>query len=333
MDPADQVGPESLGEMAGGGELEAGRGELGAGAGELGFIGLGEMGGRMAARLLAGGFALAVYDARTEAIAPLAALGASACDSAAEVASRVSTALLSLPTPEVVLAVASGPGGLSSSGSRLRTCVDLSTTGPAIERELARKLAAAGIALLDAPVSGGVKAAESGRLTVMAAGGAAQLAEVRPVLEHLAAHVFHVGEEPGLGQLAKVINNLLSATALAATAEAVALGVRCGLDAATLIDVLNASSGRNSATDDKFPRAILNRSFESGFALALMNKDVQLCLDEADDAGVPMTVGGTVGAVWAAAAAGARAGADCTELVKVFESAAGAQIGADAGRS
>jgi len=220
---------------------------------EVGFIGLGEMGGRMARLLLSRGRRLVVHDTRPEAMERLAQLGAEPCSSPAGVADRAPTVMLSLPTPEVVRAVATGSGGVIE-GSAVRTCIDLSTTGPGVARELAGELAARGIELIDAPVSGGVKGAEEGTLTVMAACSATGLAGARELLEELAGHVFHVGAEPGMGQLAKVLNNLLSATALAATAEALALGVKRGLDAQVLLDVLNASSGRNSRRLRSSPR-------------------------------------------------------------------------------
>lgn len=298
----------------------------------IGFIGLGAMGGRMASRLLSRERSVLVYDTNPAAIAALVELGARPCGSPAEVADRAPTVLLSLPTPESARAVALGPGGLAaadglSARSAIRTCVDLSTSGPAVAREVAEGLAAAGIAYVDAPVSGGVQGAERGTLTVMAACAAETLASVRPLLDELAANVFHVGERPGMGQLVKVLNNLLSATALAATAETVALGVKSGLDASVLLDALNASSGRNSATAQKFPDAVLTRSFDFGFALALMDKDVQICLAEARDAGAPMPVGEAVGAAWADARSRSAEDADCTEIVKLVERAAGTRIG------
>lgn len=296
----------------------------------VGFIGVGAMGGRMASRLLERGRVVLAYDADPAATAALIERGAQPCGSPAEVAGRAPTVLLSLPTPEIVRAVALGRGGLIE-GSAIRTCVDLSTTGPAVSREVAGGLAAAHIALVDAPVSGGVKGAERGTLTVMAACAAETLAGVRPLLDELAANVFHVGENPGMGQLVKVLNNLLSATALAATAETVALGVRSGLHAGVLLDVLNASSGRNSATAQKFPDAVLPRSFDVGFTLALMNKDVQICLEEARAAGVAMPVGEAVGGVWYDARSRSPEDADCTEIVKLVERAAGTQIGEAAG--
>jgi 3-hydroxyisobutyrate dehydrogenase-like beta-hydroxyacid dehydrogenase len=291
----------------------------------VGLLGLGAMGGRMAARLLASGRRLLVHDPSEAAKAAAVALGAEACGSAAEVADGAETVLLSLPTPEVVREVACGTGGLIV-GSAIRICVDLSTTGPAVAREVDERLAAGGIAYLDAPVSGGVGGAEAGTLTAMVAGKAATLAEVRPLLDELAGNVFHVGEQPGMGQLAKVINNLLSATALIASAEAVALGVEQGLDAQVLLDVLNASSGRNSATTTKLPQAVLPRTFDFGFALELMDKDVQICLREARAAGLELPVGEAVARAWAEAQSASVPGADCTEIVRLVEQRTGAVI-------
>jgi 3-hydroxyisobutyrate dehydrogenase-like beta-hydroxyacid dehydrogenase len=291
----------------------------------IGFVGLGAMGQHMAARLLDAGHELAVFDTRPEAVAPHAARGATACDSAAEVADVARTVLVSLPTPDIVRRVANELSG----GETIETYVDLSTTGPPVAAEVAATLSAAGIAVLDAPVSGGVAGAQAGTLTIMAAGDAAVFDRTRPLLEAIGKNVVHVGDEPGQGQLAKVLNNLLSATALAITAEAVALGVRSGLSARTLVDVFTKSSGRNSATDDKFPRHVLPRTFGAGFRTELMNKDVQLCLAEAQRQGVPMMLGGSVAQLWSLAAATADQGADCTEIVQMVEGWAGVVIADD----
>jgi 3-hydroxyisobutyrate dehydrogenase-like beta-hydroxyacid dehydrogenase len=291
----------------------------------IGFVGLGAMGQHMAARLLDAGHELAVFDTRPEAVAPHAARGATACDSAAEVADVARTVLVSLPTPDVVRDVANE----LSRGETIETYVDLSTTGPPVAAEVAAMLTATGVACLDAPVSGGVAGAKAGSLTIMAAGDAAVFDRARPLLEVIGKNVVHVGDEPGQGQLAKVLNNLLSATALAITAEAVALGVRSGLSARTLVDVFTKSSGRNSATDDKFPRHVLPRTFGAGFRTELMNKDVQLCLAEAQRQGVPMMLGGSVAQLWSLAAATADDGADCTEIVQMVEGWAGVVIADD----
>jgi 3-hydroxyisobutyrate dehydrogenase-like beta-hydroxyacid dehydrogenase len=293
----------------------------------IGLVGLGAMGGRMAARLLERGHRLVVYDIRAAATAQLEQLGAEPCGSPAEVGDRAAIVLLSLPSPEVVEAVATGSGGLAGS-SAIRTCVDLSTTGPLVARRVAHKLAREGIEYVDAPVSGGVTGAAGGTLTIMAASSTDSLDAVRPILDDLGESVFHVGLEAGMGQLAKVLNNLLSATALAATSEAIALGVKEGLDPELLVDVFNSSSGRNSATVQKFPRAVLPRSFDFGFALSLMNKDVQICIAEAERAGVPMSVGEAVARLWADAESFVADGADCTEIVRLVEQRADTTIGA-----
>ena len=292
-------------------------------ADRLGFVGLGAMGAHMAARLIDAGHALAVFDTRAQAMVPHVARGALACESPAAVADAAATVLVSLPTPDVVRAVADGLRG----GDAMRSYVDLSTTGPAMAAQVADTLRDAGVACLDAPVSGGVAGAQAGTLTIMAAGEQALFERLRPVLEVLGANVVLVGAAPGQGQLAKVLNNLLSASAIAITGEALALGVHGGLSARTLLDVFNASSGRNTATADKFPKQVLPRTFAAGFRLELMRKDVQLCLAEAERQGVPMDLGVAVGELWTRAAAGAADGADCTEIVRMLEDAAGVVIG------
>ena len=175
-------------------------------------------------------------------------------------------------------------------------------------------------------MSGGVAGARARTLTVMASGEAAVLDRVRPLLETFAATVIHVGTAPGQGQLAKVLNNLLSATAMAITSEAMTFGVRAGLDPATLLGVFNASSGRNTATADKFPKQVLTRAFDSGFRLKLMAKDVELCLAEARARRLAMPVGGLVQQLWTLAAQQADDGDDHTEIVRLFEGWAGVTV-------
>ena len=289
----------------------------------VGFVGLGAMGAHIAARLIGAGHHLAIFDTRAEAVAPHVARGARACNSAGAVADAADTVLVSLPTPDIVRAVA----GELATGDAIEAFVDLSTTGPEVAAEVAAALSAAGVACLDAPVSGGVAGAQAGTLTIMAAGDEALFQSLRPLLETLGRNVVLVGAEPGQGQLAKVLNNLLSASAIAITGEALALGVHGGLSARTLLDVFNSSSGRNTASADKFPRHVLPRTFGAGFRLELMDKDVQLCLAEARRRGVPMALGSAVGELWARAAASAAAGADCTEIVRMLEHDAGVVVG------
>ena len=288
---------------------------------QVGFIGLGRMGEPMALRLVAAGYELVVYDVRPESVAALTAKGARAAASPAEVASAVDTVLLSLPTPPIVREVAAKV----SSGSKVKTVIDLSTTGATAAREIAAALAAKGITAVDSPVSGGVAGAVAGTLAVMVAGPRALCAELEPMLA-VFGKVFFIGERPGMGQTMKLANNLLSATAMAATAEAVVFGVKSGLDPAVMCDVINAGSGRNTASMDKVPRQVITRKFAQGFATGLMYKDVRLCLEEADAVGVPMSVASGVRALWARANEELGADSDMTAIVQLIERAAGVEV-------
>jgi 3-hydroxyisobutyrate dehydrogenase-like beta-hydroxyacid dehydrogenase len=291
----------------------------------VGFVGLGQMGGPMTRRLRASGQELVVHDVRRAAVEALVADGAEPAASPAEVAARAEVVLVSLPTPEVVRAVALGRDGLIH-GSAIRTYVDLSTTGQVVAVEVAAALAERGIVTLDAPVSGGVRGAKEGTLAVMAAGPAAELERVRPLLE-VFGRVFHVGEHPGLGQLMKLANNFLSATAIVATAEAVVLGVKGGLDPATMLAVINASTGRNTASEDKFPRQVLSGKYAAGFTTGLLTKDLGLCAAAAAALGVPMPVAAEVYAQWRRALADLGPDADIMTMVKRVERAAGVRVG------
>jgi 3-hydroxyisobutyrate dehydrogenase-like beta-hydroxyacid dehydrogenase len=292
---------------------------------KIGFIGVGRMGLPMASRLLAAGHPLVAYDAQGQALSAIAAKGAETAASPAEVASRAEVVLTSLPTPDVVREVALGERGLVQ-GSRLRTFVDLSTTGPRMAKMVAAELAKRGIAAIDGPVSGGVAGAVKGTLAVMVSGPRAEAEALRPLLETI-GRVFYIGAEPGQGQMMKLINNLLSATSTAATSEAVVLGVKAGLDPKVMIDVINAGSGRSTASEDKFPRAILPRRFDYGFAMSLMSKDVNLCIAEAEALGVPMWVGNAVKQLWLYGLAQGGAEQDFTELIKHLEKWAGVTVG------
>jgi 3-hydroxyisobutyrate dehydrogenase-like beta-hydroxyacid dehydrogenase len=173
-------------------------------------------------------------------------------------------------------------------------------------------------------VSGGVAGAIAGTLAVMVACPRPMFADLEPMLKHI-GKVFFIGERPGMGQTMKLANNLLSATAMAATAEAIVFGVKSGLDPAVMCDVINAGSGRNSASQDKVPRQVLTRKFAQGFATGLMYKDVRLCLEEAAAAGVPMAVAAGVGALWARANEELGPDSDMTAIAQLIERAAGVE--------
>lgn len=291
----------------------------------LGFVGLGNMGSRMAKRLIQAGQDLVVYDIRPEAVEPFRSAGVTIVSSPAEVSSRAEIVLVSLPTPNVVEDVALGKNGLRD-GGKMRVYVDLSTIGPRTARFVAERLKANEVDALDAPVSGGVPGAEKGTLAIMASGPKDTFENCRPVLEIIGKNIFYVGEKPGQGQMMKLVNNLLSATALVATSEAMVLGVKAGLEPKTMLDVLNAGSGRNSATEDKFPRSVVTRKFDYGFKTALMYKDLKLCMDEAEIAGVPMWVGTAVREMWKLAVATGGGDRDFTTIVQYFEDWAGVTV-------
>ena len=289
---------------------------------KIGFIGVGRMGGSMVARLIAAGHELTVYDPAASATAPAAALGARVASSVADAAALCTVVLASVPGP----ADARETARLIADSPTLKIFVDLSTSGPAAAQAIASLLAARGIDAIDAPVSGGVKGAATGKLAIMASGPARALERVRPLLEVL-GKMYVLGEKPGLGQTVKLANNLMSAASLAIAAEALTMGVKAGVDPAAMLDVINASSGRNSATQDKIPKHVLNRKFDFGFANALSFKDVRLCLDEAEALGVPMVVGAAVRQMLSITHQLHGEAADCTDLVKVVENWAGCQIG------
>ena len=290
----------------------------------IGFIGVGRMGQPMATRLLAAGHKLVAHDVQGQALSAIAAKGAEIAKSPAEVASRAEIVMTSLPVPDVVRDVALGERGVAA-GTRRRLFVDLSTTGPRMARAIADELAKHDVIAMDAPVSGGIAGAVNGTLAVMVSCPKATFEVVEPILKTF-GKLFYTGEKPGNAQTAKLANNLMAATALVITSEAMAMGVKGGVDAKVLIDIFNASSGRNTATSDKFPRAVLPGTFDFGFATGLSYKDVRLCIDEAEAMGVPMVCGSVVRQMLAITIAKYGASSDFTSIAKVLEEWAGVEM-------
>ncbi|MCK8787668.1 NAD(P)-dependent oxidoreductase [Roseomonas sp. NAR14] len=290
----------------------------------IGFIGLGQMGGRMAARLIEAGYRLVVCDRSEAAVAALVACGASRAATPMEVADRADLVLASLPTPDVVHRVGLGEDGVLR-GQRARTFVDLSTTGPRVAVQLADAFAEQGRVAIDCPVSGGPAGAEKGTLAIMLSGPRESCEALEPLLRHL-GKPFYCGGKPGSAQVMKLCNNLLSVAALAVSAEALVMGVKAGLDPRLMCEVISAGSGRNSAVQDKIPRAVLPRTFDFGFPAGLSLKDVRLCLDEAEALGVPMVVGSAVRQMMGVTRAAFGAEADMTTIVKVVEQWAGVEV-------
>ncbi|MGZ4510748.1 MAG: NAD(P)-dependent oxidoreductase [Mycobacterium sp.] len=292
---------------------------------EVGFIGLGNMGFPMARRLIQESHDVVAFDTRGAALERIVALGARPASSPKEVADRTETVMASLPTPLASLEVAAGAAGVIE-GARIKRYVDLSTVGSRTAMQIHDRLAERDIVAIDSPVSGGVGGAEKGALAVMVSGPRDEFDVVRTALEAI-GRPFYVGDKPGSAQTMKLANNILAANVLAATAEVVVMGVKAGLDPGVMIEVLNAGSGATSASRDKFPRAILPRTFDYGFATGLMVKDVRLYLEEAEALGVPADVAATVGRLWETAADDQGPDSDFTTVIKPLEKAAGVTVG------
>ncbi len=289
---------------------------------DIGFIGLGNMGFPMARRLIQANHHLVAFDMRAEVLDSIVALGARAASSPKEVADSAETVLASLPSLDAAIDVATGARGVVA-GSRVKRYVDLSTIGSQTAVQIHSLLAQRNIVAIDSPVSGGVSGAENGTLALMVSGPGSEFEFVKPILETL-GRPFYIGDKPGSAQTMKLANNILAATVLVATAEVVVMGVKSGLDAAVMIDVLNAGSGGTSASRDKFPRAILPRTF---FATGLMVKDVGLYLDEAKSLGVSVEIAEAVGRLWDLAMRDQGSDSDFTAAIKPIEQAAGVIVG------
>jgi len=273
----------------------------------IGWIGVGSIGHRMVRHLAKAGHALVVADAHSTARAPE---GATIARSNAEVAEKSDLIILSLPDGKASLAVAGEIAGAKK--RRATLVVDTSTIGIKAAEDLERILAAAKIAFVDSPVSGGIAGADKATLSVMMACPVATYERLVPLMA-LLGKPFHVGPKPGQGQAVKLLNNFLSATALAASSEAIAFGVAQGIEMQTILDIVNVSTGRNTATDDKFPRRIINGKYDAGFTVNLQAKDVRLYLDNARADGIASEVASTVAAVWNKFEAD-KTGADITEM-------------------
>jgi 3-hydroxyisobutyrate dehydrogenase-like beta-hydroxyacid dehydrogenase len=291
---------------------------------DIGFIGLGKMGFPMCRRLIEAGHTLIVFDINREAMDRLVKLGAQAAKSPADVAGRAETVFASLPSLDVGRKVATGEDGMIR-GNRVKRYVDLSTTGSRFAIEIHDVLKNRSIVQIDSPVSGGVGGAEKGTLAVMVSGPREEIEAVRAAL-NVIGKVFVVGEKPGLAQSMKLANNFLSATAMAASSEAIAMGVKAGLDAGVMVEVINFGSGCNTATTQKFPQSILNGKFNYGFGMGLMVKDVRLFLAEAEQLGIPTEVAQAVGRLWEAAIKEHGAQTDFTRIAQTVEKKAGVEM-------
>lgn len=262
--------------------------------GRVGFIGLGAMGSRMAANVAKAGLEMICYDAAgTKQRAPE---GASVADSVGQVATTADVVVFSLPDGKVSAAVAEEI--IETNQRAVGAVIDTSTIGVDAARQVHARLAGSGIGYIDAPVSGGIAGAAAGTIALMFAGSKEDFEHLQPVLTAMSKRPFHVGTEPGQGQAMKLLNNFLSGLALTATSEAIAFGISQGLDMAVMIEVLNASTGQNTATSDKFPNRILTETYDAQFLNTLYLKDLSLYVENVDTAGGSNILGHALLPVW-----------------------------------
>lgn len=287
----------------------------------VGFVGLGNMGEPMVRRLATAGYEVRAYDVADQARARLSGTtGVTVTKTPAEVADGADAVILMLPDSDVVEQVLLRDGLLD----RVRPptlLADMSSSEPARTRALAERAASRGITLVDAPVSGGVVGARTGSLTIMTGGPADALKVLGPVLGVLGARTVHAGDIPGAGHAIKALNNLMSAAHLLASSEAMLAGQAFGLDPAVMLDIVNTSSGRSGSTENKWPNYILPATFDSGFSIAFMVKDMKIALQLAEAAGTPAPLSRAAVAAWATADAEMPAGADHTEIARWLQQA------------
>ena len=292
---------------------------------KIGFIGCGHMGGAMALRLIDKGHSLVVMDRNADVLEPLAARGAEVVSTARAVADVAEVAFACLPSREASLAVAFGADGVAG-GKAVKIYIESSTLGQPTIDLISNNLAQAGIAVADMPVSGGPKWAAEGQLTAILAAAPAVREALDPILTDLAKKVFVVGDKPGLAQVAKLVNNAISIAGMIVASEAIVMGVKGGVDAAILLDVINASTGRNSATVDKFPRAVLTRTFDYGGPLSIGTKDLDLYLELGKSLNMPTLVGSHIASIWQYAVTRGDPDQDYSEIARHFERLAGVEV-------
>jgi 2-hydroxy-3-oxopropionate reductase len=289
---------------------------------QVGYLGVGNMGQPMAHKLLDGGHALTVHDISETAMRPLLERQARRADSPRDLADRCEIVFVSLPTLAAFREVAFGPDGLAG-GKAMRLLVNTCTVGVPFVREIEQGMTASGVTVVDCPISGGPPGAREGTLSVMVSGDPAAIERVRPLISLWGRTLTIAGDRPGAAQLLKLTNNILSAVALAATAEAFVMGAKGGLDPEVMLAAINAGSGRNSATESKFPAAVLTRSFDYGAEMHILMKDIDLAVAQGEELGVPMWVCEAARLVFKHAMHKGAAKEDLTAIVKYVERDAG----------
>lgn len=280
----------------------------------------------MGRRLIAAGWPVTAFDVAETAMGHARNAGAAAAVSARAVAADAQVVITMLSMPAAVSAAASGPEGLLAGLHPGAMWLEMSSSHPSVTRDLATQVGSTGAAFVDAPVTGGVVGAEEGTLTIMVGGAAADLDRVRPVLDVLGDSIFHVGDRPGDGDLAKTLNNLLSATNLTAAAEALSVGARSGLDVRTLVGCIAAGTGASHAVESKIPAQILTGRFAAGFTIREYLKDLDIAVDVAASLGTPLLVGSVAQQTWLRLASSGFGDEDHSRVVALIAKEAGAVL-------
>lgn len=284
---------------------------------KIGFIGVGNMGGPMCRNIIRNtNHQVVVHDLDAAAVARCTSLGATSVDSIGALAG-CEVVFTSLPMPDVVERVIAGPGGLAESAAAGTVVIDLSTNSPETAQAMAAALGARGIAMLEAPVSGGVVKAEEGTIAIMVGGEEAVFEAQRPLFASFTANAFHVGAV-GMGSVAKLINNMLAFCNMAAAAEGLMMGAAAGIDLKKLADVVSVSSGASGAFSSIAAKSA-SGNYVPGFALDLAHKDLRLAVQLADKTGVPGMVAPNVLNLLRAARGMGFGGEDVTGMIRVYE--------------
>ena len=292
---------------------------------EAGYLGVGQMGQPMAEKLLDAGHSLTIYDINEAAMRPLLDRQARRAGSPKDMADRCEIVFVSLPTLAAFREVAFGADGLAN-GKAMKLLVNTCTVGVPFVKEVERAMAAQGVTVVDCPISGGPPGARAGTLSVMVSGDPAAIERIRPMISLWGGTLTVAGDQPGAAQVLKLTNNILSAVALAASAEAFVMGAKGGLDPEVMAAAINAGSGRNSATQDKFPRSVLTRSFDYGAEMHILMKDIDLAIAQGEDLGVPMWVYEAARLVFKHAMHKGAAREDLTAIVRYIERDAGFEM-------
>ncbi|PKU25648.1 3-hydroxyisobutyrate dehydrogenase [Telmatospirillum siberiense] len=290
----------------------------------IGVVGLGNMGRGMALSLMRGGFAVLGLDKNPQTAERANADGVNLAADLAEIVRRCETIVLSLPNSSIVKELLVGDGGIQDLAQRGLMIIDTTTADPEVTRELASALKLAGIVLLDAPVSGGSRGALRGELTMFLGGSEADVDAARPVLSAMGGKLFHIGDT-GAGNIAKIVNNLLTASHLLTASEAFRMAEAAGVKTGQLLDAVNAGSGRSGVTLYNYPSRILSGTFDSGFTMQLMRKDVALAVSLYEKLGVDVPVTRGVGQIWSESASALADGEDFNRIVNFRSTAANCQ--------